>query len=72
MRDVIQTKGGEFVYIDTCFTIDHGWETMVFACNENGEVTNWADLDAEWYGAVEQAHIGHINMVNKWKKRRNW
>ena len=69
MKDVIKTQGGEFVYISTCFTLDHGWETMVFACNDNGEVTCWADLDAEWYDTEEQASDGHKIMIDRWKQK---
>lgn len=69
MRDIVKTKGGEFVYIDTCFTLDHGWETMVFACTENGDVVSWVDLDAEWYNSEEEAIDGHKNMVERWKQK---
>ena len=39
----------EFYYVDSVFTIDHGLETMVFKCDENGKNVIWNDLYAEWY-----------------------
>lgn len=38
-----------YVWIDTCDTFDRGWETMVFRCDENGNVLDWMDLDSELY-----------------------
>lgn len=54
--------------IDTCFAVDHGWETMVFPCDANHNVTDWGDLDADWYASFEEAQEGHKAMVEKWKK----
>ena len=69
MRNTIQTKSGNFVYISTCYTPDKGWETMVFECDKNGEVVNYLDLDAERYDDVIQAFNGHLDMVDKWKQK---
>ena len=67
--DVIRTNSGEYVFIDTCWTMDHGWETMVFECDEDGIVTDWCDLDCDIYATKEQADIGHADMVNKWIRK---
>lgn len=69
MKDVIKTQGGEFVYISTGFTLDHGWETMVFPCDENGEVADWVDIDAKWYDTEGQAYDGHKIMIERWKQK---
>ena len=37
MRTIVKTSKG-YVLIDTCDTADHGLETMVFRCTEDGEV----------------------------------
>ena len=66
--DVVATSNGH-VYIDTTYTLDHGWETMVFPCNADGEVTDWGDLDVERYDSEEEARVGHDEMVAKWKGR---
>ena len=39
----------EFYYVDSIFTFDHGLETMVFKCDENGKNVNWHDLYVEWH-----------------------
>ena len=67
-RDLIKTRSGKFVLVDTRWTLDHGWETMVFKANKNGEVTNWLDLDCARYDSKEAADCGHSDMVNKWIK----
>ena len=35
MRTIVETSKG-YVLIDTCDTADHGLETMVFRCTEDG------------------------------------
>lgn len=67
--DIIQTRTGKYVYIDTCWTIDHGWETMVFPCDENGNVTSWSDIDCEIYAEESDADKGHTEMINKWLRK---
>lgn len=70
LREVIRTRTGRYVMIDTCYTWDHGWETMVFACNERGEVIDWRSLDMENYETQTGAAMGHYGMVKKWRERR--
>jgi len=41
------------------------YETMVFP-QENGEVTDWAELDCRRYNSLEDALAGHEEMVEKW------
>lgn len=36
----VKTRTRGYVWIDTCYTLDHGWETMVFASDENGNVSS--------------------------------
>ena len=67
--DTVKLLGGEYVWIDTCYTFDHGYETMVFKCDENGNVENWKDLDCDRYSSQQAAIEGHDNMVEKWKNR---
>ena len=54
-----------YVWIDTCDTFDRGWETMVFRCDENGNVLDWMDLDSELYINENNAFKGHDEMVEK-------
>ena len=68
LRDVVATKNGQYVAVDTCWTIDHGWETMVFQCNSEGNIESYADLDADWYDSEAEAAEGHVAMIKKWKE----
>ena len=68
LSTTVKTSFG-YVWIDTNDTPDHGWETMVFECNENGEVTSWAELDVDIYEDYEEAKAGHEEMVSEWKLR---
>ena len=40
---------------------------MVFASDENGNVSSWMDLDCDIYATESQANEGHDEMVEKWK-----
>ena len=68
-RDIVKMRNGKYVCIDTCWTMDHGWETMVFSCNKEGKVIKWQDLDCDIYTTKEEADKGHCEMVNKWIHR---
>lgn len=41
------------------------YETMVFA-SENGEITNWTELDFRRYDTEEEARAGHEEVVEIW------
>lgn len=64
---IVKTKTKGYVWIDTCYTLDHGWETMVFASDKNGNVSNWTNLDCDIYATESQACEGHYEMVRKWE-----
>ena len=68
LTKIVKTSKG-YVLIDTCFTLDHGWETIVFACDENGKVDNWQGLDVDIYGSQVAAENGHWQMVEKWQRK---
>lgn len=68
LTNLVKTSNG-YVLIDTCFTLDHGWETMVFECDENGKVNKWLELDVDRYGSQVAAENGHWQMVEKWKRK---
>lgn len=40
---------------------------MVFASDENENVSSWTDLDSDIYATESQASDGHEEMVEKWK-----
>ena len=64
---IVKTKTKGYVWIDTCYTLDHGLETMVFASDKNGNVSNWTNLDCDIYATESQACEGHYEMVRKWE-----
>ena len=66
-RTVVKSKQYNYVAVDTCYTFDRGWETMVFPCDKNGNILSWLDLDAMLYSSRQEAAIGHVEMVNKWR-----
>lgn len=66
LSTTVMTSAG-YVWIDTNDTIDYGWETMVFKCDENGKVTSWVELDVDRYDDYEEAKEGHERMVSEWK-----
>ena len=71
-RDCIEVGNtGQHVVIDSRFTFDHGYETMVFASDELGEVLNWSDLDVETYGTWQEMEKGHNEMCEKWKEKED-
>jgi hypothetical protein len=45
------------------------FETMVFACDEDGEVTSWRELDFARYSTREDAAKGHEEIVERWMEK---
>lgn len=64
---IVQTKTKGYVYVDTSYTMDRGWETMVFKSDENGEITDWEGLDSCAYADESEANEGHSVMIKKWE-----
>ncbi len=69
LRDVVKTRNCGYVAVDTCYTLDHGFETMVFKCDKNGNIIDWSDLDVDMYDNAEKAEEGHKEMIEKWKNK---
>ena len=57
------SRDGKTYFVSTANTFDHGWETMVFARNANGEV-DWTDLYSDRYNTREEAEIGHNSITS--------
>ena len=62
LSDVVEHKGN-YYYIDSCYTLDHGYETMVFACDVNGNIFDWTELYSDWYSTKEEMEIGHKAII---------
>lgn len=54
---VKDTETGDHYAISRAYTLDRGDETMIFACDEDGENVNWTDL---WAGYG----VGHEHAMN--------
>ena len=57
-QHVGSTRVGGF-WVSTTHTIDHGWETMAFPCDEAGTVTDWGEVYCDRYATEEGAKAGH-------------
>ena len=55
-----------YVCADFAYTFDHGPETMLFACDENGYVTDWEDLWCD-YGET----VSNDAAIREWTESRN-
>ncbi len=45
------------------------FETMVFACDADGAVTDWLEQDCQRYRTLDEARTGHTDMVQNWTNR---
>ena len=64
-RNVVESSRGP-VLIDTRYTFDGYYETMVFKCDKNGAVDNWIELDVDRYPSIMEMRDGHQRMIGKW------
>lgn len=57
-------SNGEFYYIDSTYTYDHGYETMIFKCeySDNYININWDELYAKTYRSRMCMLLGHIKI----------
>lgn len=62
LSDVVKLNGN-YYYVDSCYTLDHGYETMVFACDSNRNVTDWSDLYCEIYDNRDEMEIRHYEII---------
>lgn len=75
-RHVEQTQVGDLYVSTVLLGLDHSFmsdrppvifETMVFPCNTDGEITDWHEVDCRRYSTVEAAREGHWEMVERVK-----
>lgn len=67
---VIKHNNG-YLYIDTRFTSDHGWETMAFPCDdEYGNNVDFRVVVVEkQYSNIFAAYQGHVDTVVHFMKQ---
>lgn len=61
-KNIVEFNGDHY-YISSCYTLDHGYETMIFPCDDNGNVTDWSELYAEWYDSETEMEKRHNEIV---------
>lgn len=62
----IISNGEKHFMIDTCYTFDCGNESMVFKCDENGDVERYIDLDCKRHFNDSEMEKVHNEMVQEW------
>lgn len=62
LKNFVIFKGMEFC-VDSCFTFDRGFETMIFKAKD-GKIINWTDLYVEHYDSENAMIAGHDYIVN--------
>lgn len=67
LMDVV-CRNGKYYYVSSCYTYDHGYETMIFHCDKNGKVTNWSDLYCQRYFNESAMETRHNKIVAAMKK----
>jgi len=65
-------RGGRHYKVSTVF-VGHGlnYETMVFASDERGTVTSFADLYCDRYDTEEDATAGHATAIKDFSPESN-
>ena len=58
LSQIVQV-GNELYYVDSNNTIDKGYETMVFRCDANHNVTSWLELYCERYSTEDDMRNRH-------------
>lgn len=67
LRNYPECNGKKY-YVSTANTSDHGLETMVFNCDEDGEVHDWNELHVERYDNEHDAKRGHMRICHDIEK----
>lgn len=60
LGDIVQMEDGTLFYVDSAEAFDAGFETMVFPCDEDGQVTSWRERYVEHYKSEKEMEQRHI------------
>lgn len=55
------TYGGKHYYASRCITFDRGLECMIFPCDENHVVTDWAGLYTSYGPTIQESVLDFIS-----------
>lgn len=62
-------SNGQMYYVDSCFTFDHGLETMVFPWDEeNEEVESWSEVYGEWHDSYDEMRKRHRFIIENFEE----
>lgn len=62
-KTVITRNGAHYLVSTVSLPFGDGFETMIFACNVDGEVTDWGDLYCDRHDDGDAANAGHDRAV---------
>lgn len=69
-RDTIKVGNTKrYVVVDSRETPDHGYESMAFEADSDGEVLDWGELDVDCYKSWQEMKEGHKEMCERWKTK---
>ena len=66
LKAILDQGDNQFVLVDTTQMIDGSFETLVFSCDEEGNILDFKDLDCDSYTLKEEAMCGHQRMIENW------
>ena len=74
LTDVVETATeGKYVYLDTRYTMDHGYETMGFPASspDADQPDSWGELYCltRHYDSFEEAEEGHKEVIEEIKSK---
>lgn len=69
LTHIVKSNGKHYL-VDSCYTWDCGYETMIFRCDSKGNVKNWRDLFSEHYQSESEMQQGHMKIVTYIKTGR--
>ena len=69
LTHIVKFNGNHYL-VDSCYTWDCGYETMVFRCDSKGNVKSWRDLFVSRYQSESEMQQGHMQIVTDIKAGR--
>lgn len=69
LTHIVKFNGNHYL-VDSCYTWDCGYETMVFRCDSKGNVKSWRDLFVSRYQSESEMQQRHMQIVTDIKAGR--
>lgn len=66
LKAILNQGDNQFVLVDTTQMIDGSFETLVFSCDDEGNILDFKDLDCDSYTSGKEAMCGHQRMIENW------